>query len=281
MRKANFSMARKKGAAHSGGHGWFVTFADLMGLLMAFFVMLVAFSSPNTKKQQIVAGSMREAFGNQRHTRASAVIETDGVPTRSAIKHTTKLTPDYAADQTSPSRYIQRDTKGVGTFFSDRGFTTAAASLRQALQEMPEISEISRNVLVEETQEGLHIQIVDQEGRSMVPEGGALPYERTVKVIAAIAPTLRRMPNRLRVSGHTSAVRGAMRERGAGWRLSADRALAVRDLLASNGVRDDRFESVVGRADTQPVFPDDPFLAPNRRVSILLVHEAPPLPADR
>ena len=54
-------MARKRGAAHTGGHGWFVTFADLMGLLLSFFVMLVAFSTPNQKKQQIVAGSMRES----------------------------------------------------------------------------------------------------------------------------------------------------------------------------------------------------------------------------
>ena len=51
-------MAKKRGAAH-GGHGWFVTFADLMGLMMSFFVMLVAFSNQDQKKLQIVAGSMR------------------------------------------------------------------------------------------------------------------------------------------------------------------------------------------------------------------------------
>ena len=115
----------------------------------------------------------------------------------------------------------------------------------------------------------------------MFPEGAALPYERTRKVLAAIAPTLRRMPNRVRVTGHTSSVRGAARERGAGWKLSTDRAVAVRDLLANSGVPDDRFESIIGKADTQPVFPDDPFLAPNRRVSILLVREAPPLPPTK
>lgn len=273
-------MARKK-AAHGGGHGWFVTFADLMGLLLSFFVMLVAFSTPNSKKQQIVAGSMRDAFGVQKHTRTSGMIETDGVPTRSNVKHTAKVSPDFAADQTSPYKNVQRDTSAKGTFLSDRGFTTAAATLRQALQEMPEITEISRNITVEETEEGLDIQIVDQEGRSMFPEGGALPYERTRKVLVAVAPTLRRMPNRIRITGHTSSERGAARERGAGWKLSAERALAVRDILANSGMPDDRFESVIGRADTSPVFPDDPFLAPNRRVSILLVREAPPVPPAR
>ena len=270
-------MARKKGA-HAGGHGWFVTFADLMGLLMSFFVMLVSFSSPNKPQQAIVAGSMREAFGNQKHTRVAGVIEADGVPTRSNLRNVAKVTPDYAADQTTPVRNLQRDTAGNGVFMSDRGFTSAAASLRQALQELPEITETSRNVLVEETKDGLDIQIVDQEGRSMFPEGAALPYERTRKVMAAIAPTLRRMPNRIRVTGHTSSMRGAVRDRGAGWRLSSERALAVRDILSGHGLPDDRFESVAGRADTDPVFPDDPFLAPNRRVSILLVREAPPLP---
>ena len=51
-------MAKKKAQAHGGGHGWFVTFADLMGLLVAFFVMLVAFSTQDQAKLNIVAGSM-------------------------------------------------------------------------------------------------------------------------------------------------------------------------------------------------------------------------------
>ena len=58
-------MARRKEAGHGGGHGWFVTFADLMGLLVSFFVMLVAFSTQDQAKLQVVAGSMRDAFGVQ------------------------------------------------------------------------------------------------------------------------------------------------------------------------------------------------------------------------
>ena len=58
-------MAKKKREEAHGGHGWFVTFADLMALLLAFFVMLVAFSSQDKDKLKIVAGSMRDAFGVQ------------------------------------------------------------------------------------------------------------------------------------------------------------------------------------------------------------------------
>lgn len=272
-------MARKKkDAGHAGGHGWFVTFADLMGLLLAYFVMLVAFSQPKTKEMAVVAGSIREAFGNQRHTRASGMIDVEGVAPRRKLANVAKVTPDLAGTLGVPTKNVQKDTMGEGTFMADRGFTTAAATLRQALQEMPEIAEISRNIQIEETPEGLDIQIVDQDGRSMFPEGEALPYERTRRLVATLAPTLRRMPNRLRITGHTTAQRGATRDRGIGWKLSSDRALSIRDILANNGLPDDRFESVIGKADTSPVFPDNPFLAPNRRVSILLVREAPPLP---
>ena len=52
-------MAKKKREEAHGGHGWFVTFADLMGLMMSFFVMLVAFSNQDQQKLKIVAGSMR------------------------------------------------------------------------------------------------------------------------------------------------------------------------------------------------------------------------------
>ena len=69
-------MAKKKrGDAHTGGHGWYVSFADLMGLMMSFFVMLVAFSNQDQQKLKIVAGSMREAFGVQTEARHTGIIE--------------------------------------------------------------------------------------------------------------------------------------------------------------------------------------------------------------
>ena len=68
-------MAKKKREEAHGGHGWFVTFADLMALLLAFFVMLVAFSSQDKDKLKIVAGSMREAFGVQTEVRYSGIVE--------------------------------------------------------------------------------------------------------------------------------------------------------------------------------------------------------------
>ncbi|MBY0613289.1 MAG: flagellar motor protein MotB [Beijerinckiaceae bacterium] len=270
-------MARKK-AAHAGGHGWFVTFADLMGLLMSFFVMLVAFSTQDSKKLQIVAGSMRDAFGNQKESRNAGIVELDGIPVRPNLQNVEQAPTDQGSDITAPIRFEKRDN-GLILVLHDRNFAMAAASLRQALQDLPDFAEISKNVVIEETKEGLDLQIVDQDGRSMFPEGSTIPYERTRKILEKLGPSLRKLPNRIRISGHTSGVRGATRPGGAAWQVSTERALAVRDILSDAGVPDDRFQSVIGKADTEPTFPDDPYIAANRRISILLLREAPPLPA--
>src|SRR5437868_11873795 len=90
-------MARRKDAGHGGGHGWFVTFADLMGLLVSFFVMLVAFSTQDSVKLQVVAGSMRDAFGTQDRVRYSGIIEVNGLPTRPKLKNAAPVTPDEAS----------------------------------------------------------------------------------------------------------------------------------------------------------------------------------------
>jgi chemotaxis protein MotB len=62
------------------------------------------------------------------------------------------------------------------------------------------------------------------------------------------------------------------------WNLSADRANAVRQILAEEGLPEEKFYAVAGKADTDPLFPEDPYIAANRRVTITLMHEAPPIP---
>src|SRR5215212_8085605 len=94
---------RKKGGGHAGGHGWYVTFADLMALLMSFFVMIAAYSTQDQKKLQLVAGSMRDAFGVSRESRFAGIIEQDGLPTRSRLKNPQQVSPEKAADHTKPT----------------------------------------------------------------------------------------------------------------------------------------------------------------------------------
>src|SRR5262245_52057254 len=130
-------MAKKKNAGHAGGgHGWFVTFADLMGLLMSFFVMLVAYSTQDQAKLKVVAGSMRDAFGVSTQ-RYSGIIESDGLPTRSKMKNTAHIQPDEASNTPTPDQDERNKTVGA-RMKTDREFALASASLRQALQDMPE-----------------------------------------------------------------------------------------------------------------------------------------------
>src|SRR5439155_1867069 len=226
-------MSKKRGAAH-GGHGWFVTFADLMGLLVAFFVMLVAFSTQDQAKLQIVAGSMRDAFGVQDRVRYSGVIEIPGLPTRPKLKNAANIPPDEASATPTPDERGRQSAYGAN-FDSDRRFALASASLRQALQDMPELTEISKHIMIEETKEGLNVEIVDQDGRSMFPEGSKEPYERTRRLIEKIAAPLKGTPYRLSISGHTAASKTPSRPGYGAWELSADRANAVRRILEEQG----------------------------------------------
>src|SRR5579863_921121 len=105
-------MARKKAGGH-GGHGWFVTFADLMGLLMSFFVMLVAFSNQDQHKLQIVAGSMRDAFGVQTNVRYSGIIEVPGLPTRPKLKHAAHVRPEDASATPTPDEQARKLEHGA------------------------------------------------------------------------------------------------------------------------------------------------------------------------
>jgi chemotaxis protein MotB len=273
-------MARKKKAAH-GGHGWFVTFADLMGLLMSFFVMLTAYSTMDQKKLQMVAGSMAEAFGTLKESRFSGVVEIDGTPTRPNLRHVEPVDVSKATDKPAPKRQTIKLDDQTEAAVEER-LSTAAASIRQALQASPEFSELSNNLRVEATPEGLNVELVDQDGRSMFGGGSALPNARTRELIARIAPVLARLPNRIQITGHTAwpGLAGADMDGAteSHWRLSAERAVAVQEALAANGVSDDRFGGVIGKGNADPLIADDPALSVNRRVSILLLKDSSPLP---
>jgi chemotaxis protein MotB len=273
-------MAKKKAGGHGGGgHGWFVTFADLMGLLVAFFVMLVAFSNTDQKKLQIVAGSMREAFGTQTAIRYSGIIEIDGLPTRPRLKNAGKIKPEDSSATPTPDE--KGSNSNIGSPASgDGALALASASLRQAMQDMPEVAELSKHVMIEETKQGLNIELIDQNGSSMFPEGSKEPFERTRRLVQRLAGPLKGLPYRVSISGHTAATRQPGKPGYGAWDLSADRANSIRKILEEEGVPTASFFMVAGRADTQPLFPDDPSVAANRRVTITLMREAPALPAN-
>ena len=274
---------KKAGHAHHGG-AWKIAYADFVTAMMAFFLLMwlismttqeqkiglaeyfspAALSPATSGAGGILYGTALDTAGNKPSTprdaeRGSAEREVTARPTSPGL--TSEL------DASRPVANVQANWSAI-------------ASLRQALQTMPDIAELSKNIVIEQTKEGVNVSLVDQDGRAMFREGSVDPYERTRRVLEALAPALRRLPNSLSITGHTAAARPGSARTAEPWNLTAGRALAVREILSGAGVPNDHFSSVVGRADTEPVFPDNPYIAPNRRVTITLLNASPPVPPN-
>lgn len=266
-------MARRKDAGHGGGHGWFVTFADLMGLLVSFFVMLVAFSNQDANKMRAVAGSMREAFGIQDVVHDAGITESDGLPVRSHVKWAEHIDPWRSSITPTPPDEGSNSAE-------NEAFALAVASLRQALGKMPELLEASKHVAFSETAAGLNIDLIDQDGQSMFPLGSDQPTERMRDILVSIATPLRAIPYRIVITGHTTSESSPNKSREWEWDLSAQRANSVRQILEASGYPPTNLYKVAGKADSDPLVPENPSAPANRRVTILLKREAPAVPPD-
>jgi chemotaxis protein MotB len=279
----------KKGGGH-GHHGgaWKVAYADFVTAMMAFFLLmwLINTTSPDQKRgiaDFFAPASVSQTTSGSGGMLAGTAIAEEGVKhgegaplnMRSQSEDTDPEDTKAAEEKTSePSAEALAKARALR---EDSEFEKAEMAIRQALQDMPDVAELSKHVVTEITPEGLRIQIVDQEGRSMFAPGEAKPNERAQRLIAAVAGVAARLPNRLSIGGHTDG--GAPAKPGyTNWELSADRANAARRVLQSSGITADRIYQVAGKADSEPLFPDDPTLPGNRRISITLLREAPTLP---
>ena len=274
---------KKAAHAHHGG-AWKIAYADFVTAMMAFFLLMWLISM-TTQEQKIglaeyfAPGALSPTTSGAGGVLWGAALDTSGnksaAPRDPAVR---AIGQEDAARRTSSGRASDREVNRPAAV--EQANHSAIASIRQALQKMPEIAELSRNIVIEPTKEGVDVSLVDEDGRSMFREGSVDPYERTRRVLEVLAPALRQLPNRLTVTGHTAAVRPGSVGAVEPWSLTTRRALAVREILSAAGLPNDNFVSVVGRADTEPVFPDNPYLAPNRRVTITLLNGEPPLPPN-
>ena len=105
------------------------------------------------------------------------------------------------------------------------------------------------------------------------------PLPRTQHLLNTVAKVITQLPNRISISGHTDTS-APSRSGYSNWDLSADRANAARRILEKAGVESDRIFQVAGKGDREPLYPDDPDLPANRRISITLMPEAPVMPSD-
>ncbi len=133
--------------------------------------------------------------------------------------------------------------------------------------------------MIDQTPEGLRIQIVDQDRVSMFPGGSGQMYPQTRQLVQQVAKALAKLPNKLSISGHTDGTPFAAGSGRDNWDLSSERANATRRALITGGIDEKRIQDVVGKADRDPLAPDQPGSPRNRRVSMVLLREtqaAPP-----
>jgi chemotaxis protein MotB len=157
-------------------------------------------------------------------------------------------------------------------------FERAAEEIRRVVAADPALADLGRQLLIEQAPEGLRIQLLDAERQPMFALGGAAPNERARQLIARVAQVTARLPNPVSITGHTDATPFRGGTDRSNWDLSAERANATRRLLTEAGLAEARIRSVAGQAEREPLLPDQPAAAANRRVAITLIREAPATP---
>ena len=153
-------------------------------------------------------------------------------------------------------------------------FDAAAQQIREAIQADPALAELSRQLVIDMTPEGLRIQLIDEDKKPMFATGSSVPSDRAQALLMKVGPILARMTEQIAISGHTDASAYAGMGR-TNWELSADRANATRRTLAEAGLAETRIRSVTGNADRDPLLPNDPMAPANRRIAIVVLRNTP------
>jgi chemotaxis protein MotB len=157
-------------------------------------------------------------------------------------------------------------------------FERAADEIRRVIAQDPALADLGRQLLIEQTPEGLRIQLLDAERQPMFALGGAAPNDRARALIGRVAQVAARLSNPVSITGHTDATPFRGGGERSNWDLSAERANATRRLLTDAGLQEARIRSVAGHAEREPLLADQPTAAANRRVAITLLREPPPAP---
>jgi len=271
---------------------WMATFADLMALLMCFFVLLLSFSEMDVQKYKLVAGSMANAFGVQREVVAQAI------PAGTSI-----IAEEFSSGRPQPTdeNSVQQQTVQNMNMSLQTGQADAGMSLDSPARREEEQEDAARQLLVdkldslaEETQQdvnkleqafGNEMQdgLLDIESgfRSITirireqgsfDSGSAILKNSFVPVLAQLRDILGEVDGRIAIEGHTDDRPISTSEFPSNWHLSAQRALSVtQELLRDELVNNDRL-MVIGYGDTRPFEENDTEdgRSRNRRVEIVI-----------
>lgn len=285
--------------AHHGG-AWKVAYADFMTALMAFFLLMWILSTADEDKlkglsdyftptvsvlggpggEGVMAGTELAERGTLSAQTSDMTGEegpkqskTAGANPWDALAEATVQGGAFAAqaaslDQAGLAEAAAQDGRDA----DERKFADVEAEVFQAIDSNPDLRPLAQNVIFERTETGLLIQIIDQDGKSMFASGSASVAGTTRDLMEKLGVAIAGLPNDVIITGHTDAVPFSADNGYGNWELSADRANATRRLLVASGVDAQRFTRISGLADTDPLIPNDPLAAPNRRITVHLIH---------
>jgi chemotaxis protein MotB len=237
--------------APAGTPAWVVTFADLMSLLMCFFVLLLSFSEMDAQKFKAIAGELSKAFGVQREVPAS-----DPPMGSSPI-----FSNPTAGRPESTGSAIDALTRAD----AERLTAATADALREALS-----TELQAGGL--QLEEGQRQIVLRVEENGSFPSGSADVTPAFEDLLSRMADILSRVPGGLTIEGHTDDVPIRTERFHSNWDLSAARAAAVANALLRHAEVAPTRLRVEGHAETDPreANVDDLSRARNRRVEIIV-----------
>ena len=275
----------KKGG-HGSHHGgaWKVAYADFVTAMMAFFLLLWLLNSVTQEQLEGISNYFAPASVASTTSGAGDVLGGTSISTdegamreSSSSSVTVDLPPPKAGSGTeeaeeTETEVAEDDAEKVMREKEQEQFEQAEEELRETIESVPQLKQLVDSLLIDNTPEGMRIQIVDQDGLAMFPRGSAKMYLHTRRVLELVAKVMEKMPQKVAISGHTDSVKFGGGATGyTNGELSADRANACRRALIELGVNPDRLARVVGRAATEPILKEDPKHARNRRISIVLL----------
>jgi chemotaxis protein MotB len=279
----------KKGG-HGGHHGgaWKVAYADFVTAMMAFFLLMWLINTTTPEQKRGIADYFAPESVSRANSGNGALLggtsaSEDGHDGSGQLSVKTVLrTPkeEVKSKAEGPQQAAENGSSAEDREKHNKEMEQATARLRQAMQDMPELAELSRHILIDDTPNGVRIQLVDQDGRSMFEPGSAEPTAAVKALLVEVAKIVNELPNRISISGHTDGGAFSGPAGYSNWDLSSARANASLKVLQESGVPDTRIAEVVGKAGSEPLYPDNPFASANRRISIVLLKEAPVIPPD-
>ncbi len=273
------------GGAHGGA--WKVAYADFVTAMMAFFMLLWLLNATTEEQKAGLAeyftptnASTSDASGNDGvlggvsmnpdGSQASAVTISIPQVKQKIVKDTNTKSTENSEEKTLEDAMAAKEQSA---------FESLAEEIKASIQESPELSQMQDQIMIDITEDGMRIQIVDKDQRSMFKPSSANLYEYARKMIKHVGVTIERLPNRISISGHTDGVPSRNRIYS-NWELSSDRANAARRVLATTNISPDRYAEILGKAGIDPLLPDSPNRPENRRITILLIRESSTLPTN-